>query len=90
MKVTNIKDVQLAVVVEHDSKHCDVYIPDLKITVHGDDYTDALANSMLKASAIYYYNLERNLKFDLKTSFKEASSMCKKSNQFVTYINLQA
>ncbi len=84
------RDVQIPVVITHDSRKCDVYIPDLNMTVHGDDYVDAIANAILKASAVYFYNLERNVKFELNTTFGQASSMCRDSSQFATYIALVA
>lgn len=83
-------DLQIPVIITKKDKKCDLFIPDLDITVHGHDYVDTLANSILKASAIYFYNLERNLKFELTTTFVEASEMCDDKDSFVTYITLVA
>lgn len=83
-------ELQIPVIIDHDSKHCDIYIPDFEITIHGHDYVDAISNAIFKASAIYYYNLERNLKFELKTTYQMAEAMCKKKSSFATYIGLIA
>ena len=88
MKISS--ELQIPVIIDHDRMHCDVYIPDFDITVHGKDYVDAISNAILKASAIYYYNLERNLRFDLKTTYAMAEKMCKTKTSFATYIGLMA
>ena len=91
MIYTMRKDIQLPVVITHDSTHCDIYIPDLDITVHGRDYVDAISNAIMKASAIYYYNLERNVTFELKTTYNDVECICKKMHgSFATYIALTA
>ena len=88
MKINS--DLQIPVVIYHDKERCDVYIPDFEITIHGRDYVDAISNAILKASAIYYYNLERNLRFELKTTYTMAERMCTKKGSFATYIGLMA
>ena len=45
-------DLLIPVLVTKSKKHCDIYIPDLDITIHGSDYVDAISNAILKASAI--------------------------------------
>lgn len=83
-------DIHIPVLVTSMHDACDVYVPDLNITVHGKDYVDALANAMLKASAIYYYNKERNLSFPLETTYEQVEKMCKGRKQFATFIELSA
>ena len=83
-------DIQIPVVVTTDKSGCDIFVPDLSITIHGIDFVDAMSNAILKSSAIYYYNLDRNLRFKLITTYEQAEAMCKKRNQFATYVNLTA
>ena len=81
-------DLIVPVLVTKRLKHCDIFIPDLDITIHGSDYVDAISNAILKASAIYYYNLDRNLKFEFSHSYADVERMCKSRGQFATFINL--
>lgn len=90
MSNVTMRDIQVPVVVTTPGNRCDIYVPDLEMTIHGSDYVEAFANATLKASAVYFYNLERNLKFDLKTKFTQASNLADKVNGFATYIKLQA
>ena len=81
-------DLLIPVLVTKSKKHCDIYIPDLDITIHGSDYVDAISNAILKASAIYYYNLDRNLRFEFKYTYADVERLCKSRGQFATFINL--
>lgn len=81
------EDIQVPVVVTNDKHHCDIYVPDFGLTIHGIDFVDAFSNAILKVSAIYYYNLDRNLQFEMKYTYQDAENLCKK-NQFATYIGL--
>lgn len=81
-------ELQIPVVVTNAKDHCDIYVPDFKITVHGCDFVDAMANTILKASSIYYYNLERNIAFSLDTTYTEAEKLCKGKNMFATFATL--
>ena len=82
--------VHVPVIVESSDNHCDIYIPDLEITIHGSDYISAIANAVLKCSAIYYYNLERNLPFNIKKSYAEVEELALKRGKgcFATYMCL--
>lgn len=80
-------DLQIPVVVTPKAG-CNIYIPDFKMTVHGENYVEAFADAIFKASAIYYYNLERNLKFQLNTTYEAAEQMCTEKGSFVTFICL--
>lgn len=83
------KNIQVPVVVTtYKGGKCDIYIPDLNMTVHGIDYVDAQANAILKCSAIYYYNLERNVKFSFDTTYADAEKMCINDNQFATFVSI--
>jgi hypothetical protein len=85
------RDIQIPVIITHDKKHCDIYIPDMDITVHGHDYVDTLSNAIMKASAIYYYNLERDLKLVLNTTYAQAEKLCAtRKGSFTSYIGLTA
>ena len=88
MSITIKKDLQIPVVIQHTKTMCEVYIPDFSMTVHGTDYVDASADATMKASAVYYYNLERNLRLELKTTYTEAEAMCKAKGSFATFICL--
>lgn len=81
-------DLNIPVLVTKTRTECNIYIPDLEITIHGRDYVEAISNAILKASAIYYYNLDRNLKFEFSTTYADVDKMCKHRGQFATYINL--
>lgn len=83
-----IKDLQVPVVISHNRNKCNVYIPDFNMTVHGIDYVDTLARAIASASAIYYYNSDRNLKMNLTTTFAQAEAMCKSDGSFATFICL--
>lgn len=76
------------VVTTAKSGKCDIFIPDFQMTVHGFDYVDAQANAILKASAVYYYNMERNVAMELKETYMSAQKHCKKKNSFVTFMQL--
>lgn len=82
------KDLQIPVVITHTDKYCDVFVPDLNITVHGRDYVDAIANAIYNASAIYYYSLERDLQITLDTTYEEAMEKRKSKQDFVMYVCL--
>lgn len=85
------RDIQVPVVITHDNKHCDIYVPDFDITVHGHDYVDAISNAIMKVSAIYYYNIERNVQFEFKTTYAMAENISKRiKGSFATYIALTA
>lgn len=84
------KEIQVPVVITTPGTRCDVFVPDLEVTIHGSDYVEAIANAILKASAIYFYNLERNLQFRFETSFAKASAIADKKDGFATFIKLQA
>ena len=83
------KDIQIPVVIQRDNRHCDIYIPDLDMTVHGRDYVDTISKAIMTASAVYYYNLERNLQIKFKTPYAEVEKMCLKHHgSFASYIGL--
>ena len=86
MKVNN--EIQIPVIATPTKKACEVLIPDLNLKVEGRDLVEALALSISYVSAIYYYNIEHNCKFDLNTTYEQAESMCKSKHSFVTYIGL--
>lgn len=90
MDNSNFEDLRIPVIVKATGKNCDVFIPDLSMTIHGSDFVEAMANASLKASAIYFYNFEKNIEFKLSTEYDQAVSMCTEPNQFVTYICLIA
>ena len=81
-------DLQIPVVVTTNKTRCDIYVPDFNITIHGKDFVEAMASTILKASSIYYYNLERNIAFDLNTTYAEAEALCKGRNTFATFATL--
>ena len=82
-------NLQIPIVVTTDkSGACDIFVPDFKMTIHGSDYVEAQAEAILKASAIYYYNLERNVKWELKETYDSATKHLKKKNSFVTFMGL--
>lgn len=82
------EQVQVPVIITHKRKSCDIYIPDFEITVHGKDYVDTLASAIMTTSAVYYYNLERNLKMSLTTRFEDAEKLCTHASSFVSFIGL--
>lgn len=82
------EELQLPVIVQNKKKgNVDIYIPDLEITVHGKDLVSAMAEAILKSSAIYYYNIERNVRFEFKTTFSQCERLCA-GKDFATFIGL--
>ena len=81
-------DLTVPVLVTLEQDGCSIYVPDLNITAHGEDYIGAMANTIMASSAIYYYNLERNIKFEFKTTYAQVQDMCKGKNQFATFASL--
>lgn len=83
-------DIQIPVIVEQQKTgRVDIFIPDLGLTIHGTDFVDGLAKASLRGSAIYYYNLERNLPIQLTTTYEEAQKICEENysnNAFVAYV----
>lgn len=67
----------------------DVYVPDFSLTTHGEDFIDALAKANLCCSAIYFYNLERNVKYPLTTKYDDAEKLCD-NKSFATFICLNS
>ncbi|MCM1218624.1 MAG: hypothetical protein NC548_29395 [Lachnospiraceae bacterium] len=87
VKIDN--DLQIPVVVSQaKSGKCDIYIPDMKITIHGEDFLEAWAEGVQKASAIYYYNVERNVKLVLKETYDSCHKYLGRGNCFVTFMPL--
>lgn len=83
------ENLQVVVVVVTQGKQgCSFYIPDFNVTVHGIDLLEAQANAITYASAIYYYNVERNVEFKLDATYESAHKHCKTKKSFVTFIPL--
>lgn len=81
------KSIIIPVLVSND-KTCDIYVPDMNITIHGQDFVDAYANVIINASAIYYYNRDRNVDVQFKTTYSDVEALCCKRGQFATVINI--
>lgn len=81
-------NIQIPVVVVPVKDKCDVLIPDLNVTIHGRDIVEALALSISYVSAIYYYNVERNYRLNLSTTYEQALALCPNRKSFATYIGL--
>lgn len=88
--VTWDHSIRIPVVVKTKKSGYDIYIPDLDMTVHGHDFISATANAVLKCTAIYYYNLQHNLPFNLSTSYTEADKLALNEGKgcFATLISL--
>lgn len=83
------KEIQIPIIIKPGKTQCDIYIPDLDMTVHGTDYVDAIANASMKASAVYFYNLERNIALEFKHTYASVEELAKKNKRwFATYIAL--
>lgn len=85
-------DIQVPVIITRGRKGCDIYIPDFNMTVHGVDYVDTIAAAIMCCSAVYYYNLERNVHWQLNTQYAQAEALArkKKHGSFATLICLTA
>lgn len=83
----NQKQDQIPVIVSPTDDACDVYLPDMRVTVHGDSYTDAMAQSSIVASAIYYYGLEHNVPVNFSTTKEMLDDMCSEQS-FSTFLEL--
>lgn len=88
--MNDFKSIEIPVVVTQLKDGYSVFVPDLSMKVYGYDYIDAMSSAILKASAVYFYNLERDLHFDLKTKFAEAEQMCTDGHSYATFIALHA
>lgn len=78
-------DIQVPVVcTQNNDGTAEVFVPDLNMKCYGEDFTDALASTILKVSAIYYYNKERNIDLKFRTTYEDAMAICGK-NSFVTF-----
>lgn len=82
------KDIQIPVIVTPAKDTCTAFVPDLNVTIHGRDVVESLALCINYAGAIYFYNLERNSKLNLSTTYEAAEKLCKNRKSFVTYIGL--
>lgn len=83
------ENLQIPVVVTQEKTGVTaMYIPDFNFTVHGSDYIEAHAHAVMYASAIYYYNVERNIKFNLTATYEDAERLIEKKNSFATFICL--
>lgn len=78
---------QLPVIVTELKDKYTMYIPDLRITVDGDDYVELYARATVCASAILYYNKEHNLTTSFKTTYEDIVDKCVSKNQFPTYLS---
>ena len=82
-------ELQIPIVVTKEkSGRCRIYVPDLKITIHGEDYIEAQAEAILKASAIYYYNAERNVHIPLEETYQSSQRFVERKDSFVTFMGL--
>ena len=82
--------IRIPVIVKAKKKGYDVFVPDLNMTVHGNDFISATANAVLKCTAIYYYNLQHNLPFSLDIPYVEVEKMALKEGKgcFATLVSL--
>lgn len=81
-------DIRLPVVIEHLEHGCSILVPDFDFRVYGMDYVEGIARAVMGASALYIYYRERNIDVKFETTYESALGLCKKSNEFVTYIAL--
>ena len=83
------EDVKLPVVVRTSKKNIvSIYSPDLRVTVHGPDYNSAWADAAIKLGAMYYYALERNIRYNVEKDLSKCNALCKRSGDFPTYMTL--
>lgn len=82
-------DLQIPVRVKQipDKEKCDIYIPDLNMTVHGTTYTNAMAEAVLKTTAYYYYCKDRNHKLKFENTYETVAATCS-GTSFVTFISI--
>lgn len=77
------------VVIEHKHSGFEIYSPDFDMSVYGKDYITAIASATHKMSAIYFYNLERNYKFELNSTLEDAEKLVgRNTNRFSSYTTL--
>lgn len=68
---------------------CDLYIPDLLMTIHDKDYTAVVASAIARVQAIYTYNKERNMPISFKATYQEVSDTCVDNASFPTYLTIK-
>ena len=81
----------LNVVVIAEDRHSEgfsIKIPDLNIIALGRDFNTAMLTAKQTATAVYYYNLDRDVKIDFNTTYNEAESKLAKDTQFVTFLGI--
>lgn len=81
---------RVPVIVKTMKSSCDIFIPDLDMTVHGRDFISAAANAVLKCTAIYYYSLQHNLPCELNSPYNEVERLALKEGKgcFATLLSL--
>lgn len=83
----NDNGINFVVTVDkHNDGSYFIRVPDLNIIAYGKDYTVAVHTTISTVEAIYYYNQERGIEIEFKTTYAAAEAMCKKDTQFVTYL----
>ena len=87
VEVTSDLQVPVRVTQMPEKKRCDVYIPDLNMTIHGTTYTNAMAEAVLKMTAYYYYCKDRNHELTFSNTYESVADMCDDTD-FVTFIGI--
>ncbi len=82
------KTNQFPVVVTTGNKKFTMYIPDLHVTIEGEDYVELYARAAVCASAVVYYNKEHNLTTKFNTTYEDVEKLCVGGNQFPTYLSM--
>lgn len=81
-------ETQVPVVVTPKVDRVSIYIPDLEMKVYGHDYIEAIANAVLKCTAVYLYSIEHNIPFELNMKYAEVESLCEEKGSFATFMCL--
>lgn len=87
------KDIQLPVVIRNgprNNRGTFIYSPDLKLEVKGTDLVDAMSRAVQHFSAVYFYNLSKNVQIELSCTYEKACEHAKKDRRaFASFVPLK-
>lgn len=88
----NKQDIQLPIVITRGfgkNSGVSIYSPDLNIETRGTDIVDAMSKAQQCFSAMYYYNLSKNIELNLTCTYEDASREAKgKKRSFASFVPL--
>ena len=87
-KEGNETHVPVVVTPQRDGS-VDLYIPDMEVTIHGKNYVDVYAKTVMVMTSYSYFCVERNIDFSFKADYSEVEAALTKKRRnksFATFI----